>query len=236
MKLILPKDIEMQVDEIMAPLLNPDLWKQMNLSFCKSPYAIVRIEGQPGIGKTALATHMAARLRQKPLHVSFDKVASPHLGETESRINAIFADAHTTETKTIIMEECDALLYSRDFIATDNTHQLGFVNTLLMNIDAFRQRPVPSLLILTSNHPDKLDSALESRVTDVIRLQPPIDPFAEKLWRSKLPTSLKPNPSELEFLTTGTCRTPREIENEVLRACRRAVSQGRFPTMKDFKS
>lgn len=234
MKLILPKDIETQVEEIMAPLLNPDLWKQMNLSFCKSPYAIVRLEGHPGTGKTALATHMAARLRQKPLHVSFDKVASPHLGETESRINAIFADAHTTETKTIIMEECDALLFSRDFVGTDDMHQLGFVNTLLMNIDAFRARPIPSLLILTSNHPEKLDTAVESRVTDVIKLQPPTGELAIKLWANKLPSTLKAKPSEIAFLSS-VAKTPREIENEVLRACRRAVSQGRFPTMEDFK-
>lgn len=232
MKLILSPEVQTQVDEILAPLINPALWTKMNLSFAKFPYAIVRMEGNPGCGKTALAQYMARRLKQAPLEISFDKVANPMIGETEKAINQLFHTANETETKTIIMEECDALLWSRSFVNEDTTHMLGFINTLLTCIDKFRQREIPSLLILTSNHPEKLDSAMESRITDVIKLFPPVGKLAEKLWSSKLPECLlDANLSQLAALGA----TPRQIENAILKISRRAIKQNRLPIFQDFE-
>lgn len=185
-------------------------------------------------GKTALAQYMARRLKQAPLEVSFDKVASPMLGETEKAINQLFHTANETETKTIIMEECDALLWSRSLVTEDTVHMLGFINTLLTCIDKFRQREIPSLLILTSNHPEKLDSALESRITDLIHLFPPVGKQAEKLWLAKLPECMLEDTKIIEKLATLQA-TPRQMENAILKISRRAIKQNRLPTFQDFE-
>jgi AAA+ superfamily predicted ATPase len=206
----------------------------MGLSYAKFPFAIVRMEGKPGTGKTVLAKYMARRLKQPPLEVDFAKVASDHLGETEKAINAVFEQANSTEIKTIIMEECDALLFTRSMVDKDTTHMLGFINTLLTCIDKFKVRSIPSLLILTSNHPELLDSALESRVTDVIKLSSPVGLWAEKLWKSKLPECLEPTEEKMDWLASLQM-TPREIENWVLQVCRRAVFEKRLPVLEDFK-
>lgn len=235
MKLVLSPEVQTQVDEILAPLINPTLWQKMDLSFAKFPYAIVRMEGLPGTGKTALAQYMARRLKQAPLEVSFDKVASPMLGETEKAINQLFHTANETETKTIIMEECDALLWSRSLVSEDTVHMLGFINTLLMCIDKFRQREIPSLLILTSNYHEKIDSAMESRITDVIKLFPPVGKQAEKLWASKLPGCMT-DLSDHKFQSLAALgATPRQMENAILKISRRAVKQNRLPTFQDFE-
>lgn len=235
MKLVLSPEVQTQVDEILAPLINPALWAKMNLSFAKFPYAIVRMEGLPGTGKTALAQYMARRLKQAPLEVSFDKVASPMLGETEKAINQLFHTANETETKTIIMEECDALLWSRSLVNEDTTHMLGFINTLLTCIDKFRQREIPSLLILTSNHPEKLDNALESRITDVIHLFPSVGMQAKKLWHSKLPECMNDLSEDKMGQLAALGATPRQMENAILKISRRAIKQNRLPTFQDFE-
>lgn len=228
-------ELKTTVDEILAPLKNPGIWKKMGLPFAKTPRAIVRLEGGTGCGKTSLADYMARALEQPPLTMSFADVASSVLGDTENRITALFKTAHEQQIKTVIMEECESLLLSRSKISDDTTYLYGFLDTILREIDKFIARDFPSLLILATNHPEAIDSAIESRITDVIRLEPPSGTFAVSLWRSKLPQPLRDDITTKELNTLAKRgMTPREIENEILRLARRALHQGRDMAFSDF--
>lgn len=233
MKLALAPEIKRLAKEIVAPLQSPELWKAMGLAYAKNPYAIVRMEGVTGAGKTALANYMARQLKQPPMHLDFSGIASDQLGGTERAINTFFDTANETKTKTIILEECDALVWSRDMVDKDTTYHQGFVAELLRRIDEFKSRDIPSLLILTTNHPEKIDASIESRITDVIHIPVPTGDHAIAVWKTKLPECMKPSNGEIDFLSSVEM-TPRAMETTVLKICRRAAVEGRLPTFVDL--
>jgi SpoVK/Ycf46/Vps4 family AAA+-type ATPase len=232
-KLILSEDTQTRVQEIMAPLKHPEQWQEMQIPFAPSPSAVVMLIGEPGTGKTALANYMARQLKTPPLRISFQDIASQHMGETEKQIKHLFEIAHEQEAPTIIMEECDAILYSRDMVDSGNVHQLGFVNTMLTEIDRFIARSIPSLLLLATNYPKILDAALLRRITDTVELFSPIGPHAQKMWKTKIPVFLKPTKEDLEKLSLIP-HTPDQMEKKILKICRRSLVTGKPPTMDDL--
>lgn len=235
-KLTLSKAVRQQVDEILAPMKDPAKWAALKLPFAPTPSAIVRMEGGPGTGKTALANYMARRMPKPPMHLSFAGVASHAFGETESKITALFAAAHETETNTIVMEECDAILWSRDNVTEDTMYVLGIINTLLIEIDRLiARKEVPSLLILTTNHPKLLDAAMERRVTDVIKLSPPVGEHAVRMWEAKIPFVMSQNMSKENFAQLAELgATPDQMEKAILRVCRKAMHANIEPNFADF--
>lgn len=236
MRLTLSSELRQQIDEIVAPLLAPAKWAAMELPFAKFPHAIVRFEGPPGCGKTVLAQHMAEKFDKPPIHVSFEKMVGTEIGTTERKIDDTFRMADETQTSVVIMEECDSLFFSRDNVTPDTPHILSFVNTLLICIDRFIQREIPSMLLLTTNYPQHLDAALESRLTDVVYLHPPTGLMAEKMWLSKLPYSIKSTikPAQLKLLSSVGA-TPRQMEKAILKICRAAMVKGTIPKFADFQ-
>lgn len=232
-KIILSSEVESQVAEIMAPLQNPEKWIEMQIPFAPSPSAVVMLIGAPGTGKTTLAHYMARKLKSPPLRISFQDIANQHLGETERKIKQLFDLAHESESTTVFLEECDAILYSREMVDTGNIHQLGFVNTLLTEIDRFIARPCPSLLLLATNFHKLLDVALQSRITDTIELFSPIGKHAQAIWKSKLPATINIIKEQLEKLSLQPT-TPREMEQRIMKVCRRSLLNGKTPIFQDL--
>lgn len=234
-KLKLTPELEQQVAEILAPLLSPDKWAALKLPFAPSPAAVVMLIGKPGTGKTALTQYMARKIGKPPVHISFAGVASPQYGETEAKITTLFNTANETESVTIIMEECDSILWSRDMITEDTITALGIVNTMLVEIDKFRARKIPSLLIFTTNHPKLLDDAFQSRITDTIELFAPKGDHAKRLWMMKLPVAMREAMTPQQFTQLAELgATPRQMENAILKVCRGAMVRGVQPVFADF--
>lgn len=234
-KLYLTPEVKQLVMDILGPLKNPELWKAMALPFAPHPYAVVRMEAPTGCGKTALANYMARQLKQEPIHLDFSKIASEVLGHTEKAIGGAFDAAHSGEIKTMILEECEGLLWKRDMVDEDTTYHLNFVNEVLRQIDRLISRETPTLLILTTNHPELLDSAIKSRITDVIQMGVPEGEHAIRIWGSKLPPTVRDAMTPEQFRELEALRlAPRQMEQGVMRVCRRAAVAGRMPEPADF--
>jgi AAA+ superfamily predicted ATPase len=233
MDLIISPFVERQISEILAPLKKPEKWMAFNLPFFPKPFAIVRMEGQPGTGKTTIARHMANQVSTRSSIINFADVANSHFSETETKITTAFAEATKKKKNTLIFEEADALFWDRSMINEDNILNIGIVNTLLVEIDKWKQRQIPSLLLFTTNHPDLIDKALESRITDVVKLQPPIGELAEQMWISKFPKNLKYDKADISAMATWGC-TPRQMEDAVIHACRRALLENRAVRIEDI--
>lgn len=238
MKLTLAPELKRQVDEILAPLKNPEGWRNMKIPFSPDPYTIVRMEGKAGTGKTVLANYMARQMGCKPLRLEFGSTANNEFGATENCITQRFLEATELEIPVLIMEECESLLISREQLDVKrDSHMLGIVDTMLIQIDRFITRKVPSLLILTTNLPQLLDPAIESRITDVIQLFPPVGRQAQKMWEAKLPYCMLSGQMKLtemeQLCNLGA--TPREMEKAILKICRKAMLEGREPRFEDFE-
>jgi SpoVK/Ycf46/Vps4 family AAA+-type ATPase len=234
-KLYLTAEVKQQVLDILGPLKNPELWKAMALPFAPHPYAVVRMDAPTGCGKTALCNYMARQLKQEPVRLDFSKIASEVLGHTEKAIGSAFDAAHMGNINTMILEECEGLLWTRDMVDEDTTYHLNFVNEVLRQIDRLIARETPTLLLLTTNRPDLLDSAIESRITDVIRMGVPEGEHAMKIWASKLPPSVRDAISEEELQELADLKlAPRQMEQGVLRVCRKCAVAGRMPVPADF--
>jgi SpoVK/Ycf46/Vps4 family AAA+-type ATPase len=236
-KLYLTPDVKQQVMDILGPLKNPELWKAMALPFAPHPYAIVRMEAPTGCGKTVLSEYMARQLKQEPIRLDFSKIASEILGHTEKAIGGAFDAAHSGGIKTMILEECEGLLWKRSMVDEDTTYHLNFVNEVLRQMDRLIARDIPTLIVMTTNLPELLDDAIQSRITDVIQMGIPQGEHAAKIWKSKLPEGIRNSITDDELGELVALRlAPRQIEQGIMRVCRRVACASRLPKVEDFLS
>lgn len=233
MKPILNDTITNTVEDILAPFKDPARWMALNLHFSPVPYAIVMLIGEPGTGKSTLARYMARRITPKRLiEVSFGEVANSELGATEQAINKVFDEAEKDNALAMLLDECDAILWNRDRITEHSMHMLSIVNTTLIRIDRFTKRG--GLICMATNHPGVLDPALIRRITDTITLFPLVGEQCAKVWRSKLPRTMRPPTKEELHVLSKYPITPSRMEAAVLSACRRAFREERAPRISDL--
>jgi SpoVK/Ycf46/Vps4 family AAA+-type ATPase len=117
-------------------------------------------DGPPGVGKTTLAHHLAARLGLPMLAVRPERVISKYVGETGVNIGELFdlaADEH--EPIVLFIDEFDALSRQRRKAeqASDDSRNEE-VNTLLQRIEQHK-----GFLIAATNYGDHIDQAIWRR-------------------------------------------------------------------------
>lgn len=106
----LNKQIEDIRDLIELPLTRPDLFEHFGL---KPPRGIL-LYGPPGTGKTHLARAIAASTKSSVLVINGPELSSAYHGETESKLRAVFKEAHRRSPCIVILDEVDALVPRRD--------------------------------------------------------------------------------------------------------------------------
>ena len=121
--------------------------------------------GPPGSGKTYLCKGLATYLNEKYpdgrscfFLLPCSEIKSKFVGTAEKRIREVFRVAAGYEFSVICIDEVDALCPPRS-----QDQHVNYTTTLLELIDGVKGK-TNSMVILATNHPENVDSALISRI------------------------------------------------------------------------
>lgn len=150
-------------DDIISTHKLSDRLKENGIAY----YPSLLLYGQSGCGKTTLAKYIAHEVGLPYLYVRFSSVVSSYLGSTQGNVSKIFDFARTTPC-VLCLDELDAIGTARGD-SKDVTEMSRAVIALMQEMDRF---PTGSILIGTTNRPDKLDKALIRRFSSRYEVEP----------------------------------------------------------------
>lgn len=107
--LILPEAVSSELEQLIVEFRKRDILEKHGLT----PRQRVLLAGPPGTGKTMSASALAGELKLPLYSVLLHGLISKFMGETASKLNAIF-DAVRTQRGVYLFDEIDALAATRD--------------------------------------------------------------------------------------------------------------------------
>jgi SpoVK/Ycf46/Vps4 family AAA+-type ATPase len=178
--LVLPDPVRVAVSELIEEQQRAEVLRAHGLE----PRHRVLLTGPPGTGKTSLAEAVAEALLLPLLVVRYEEVVGSYLGETASRLAAVFGAARTRRC-VLFFDEFDAVAKERG-----DEHETGeikrVVSSLLLQVDAL---PSHAIVVAASNHAELLDRAVHRRFE--LRLELPLPGRVARIaWFERLLTEL----------------------------------------------
>ncbi len=156
--------IRTAVEELIEEHKRVDLLRSYGIE----PRSRVLLDGPPGNGKTTLAEAIACETMLPFYVVRYEGVVSSFLGETASRLDAVFEFARTRRC-VLFFDEFDSIAKERS-----DAHETGeikrVVSTLLLQIDRL---PAHVVVICSTNHSELLDRAAWRRFQLRLELDAP---------------------------------------------------------------
>ena len=211
---VLPAGTRRELDQLLAA--QPGLPGQLaEWGYASSSSAVVLLlTGAPGTGKTTLACAAAARLGKRLLVVDGPRLLEAG-SAVEAEIDELLLEARLTDA-VVLFDDCE-LLFGRGSTRLPMLHRA---------LDG-RDGRAPGLVVLASQHPERLDGTLERRALLRIQLETPSAPLREQLWRRLLLPSV-PRAADIEFpsLAKRYELPGGAIRSAVLYAVSRAVARG----------
>ncbi len=124
----------------------------------------VLLSGPPGTGKTAFASHLAARL-ERPLHARrASDLLSKWVGQTEANLAEAFRSAEA-EGAVLFLDEADSFFHDRR--RAQASWEVTQVNELLQQVESF-----PGVFACATNLVEELDPAAIRRFAFKVRFDP----------------------------------------------------------------
>ncbi len=225
--LILPKKQKAEFEQILAAARNHehvmvDWGFGSHLSTGKG--LCVLFDGPPGTGKTFAAEVIASELHRPLQRVDMSNLVSKWVGETGNNLARLFAAARAGRA-ILLLDEADALLSKRVAQTSKSTDRYANmeVNILLQEIERYN-----GITILTTNHEQSLDEALQRRIQFRISFENPEREERIQLWKkliapqAEIEKGIDFNRLGTEFELSGGY-----IKNAILTAAFKASSEQR---------
>jgi len=171
--------------------------------------------GGPGTGKTFGARCIAKALGKELLVIGAAEIQSSEPGGANRAIQEAFATCEK-DNKVLFIDECDSLIANRANLGMILASE---INTLLTEIEKCE-----GVVILATNRISDMDSALERRLSLIIKFPNPSLEQRIAIWKGLLPAKMPLNIDvEIERLAAHEL-TGGLIKNIVLQAARLAVA------------
>jgi hypothetical protein len=181
------------------------------------PYHLgLLLEGPPGNGKSSFILALASRLGSEVCKISFQ---TKHMDDTALAC-VMRGSPHGDPPRIIVLEDVDCLTRSQNGEKEEGTSKISF-SALLNCLDGLGA-PENAIIIMTTNHVDRLDAALirPGRVDCRVRFEPPDDARIAEHYVKFFPEETVHSLATTDFVKT--CR--RESGGE----CSMAVVQGQI--------
>ncbi len=220
---VLPTALKSLVEELIAAARSRrtvlERWGVgAHLTYGKGVSAL--LYGAPGTGKTLTAEAVAGELNRPLLVASIPAIVSMWVGQTEQNLAKTFATARSRGA-VLFLDEADSLLMERGE-GRASRHDDSAVNTLLKLIERH-----DGVVLLATNLPDRLDRALERRLTYKLRFPFPGAMERARIWERLVPAGA-PSDGTIDTVALGKEFTLSggHIKNAVFKAAFRAASAG----------
>jgi AAA+ superfamily predicted ATPase len=149
--------------------------------FALTPRRKLLLTGPPGTGKTLTAKVLATELGLPLYTLQFDGLISRYLGETASKLRAVF-DFIRASKAVYLFDEFDAIGSHRS-----NENDVGEIRRVLNSfLQFFEEESSESLIVCATNYPESLDAALFRRFDDVIKYHCPDESELKRFVENKL--------------------------------------------------
>lgn len=227
-KPIMSAALETEIEMALMQYEQQRKWKEWGLDNLKAQGAAVLMYGPPGCGKTVISKYMSKRIGRGIVEINMKDVGGKAPGHTERMIADTYDCARANGNKTIMFDECEAIVWDRGRAGSDSMWMVGIIDEILMQCAKYK-----GLQIFCTNRQDIIDPALESRCFAVLQVPVPGLEERKRLWVQKMPERfpVRLTPLQRDALSEIAI-SGRQIEMAICREASNALATKREPHYK----
>lgn len=227
---ITPDAIE-ALDPVLLQLEMPDQFGFGILA--QHPSTGILLYGPPGTGKTQFVRAFAKKANATILSLTGADFRHSHVGESEKRIQQIFAYARDHKGSFVIfIDEADSIFRSRSLDSTSNSH-VADLNQFLAEMDGVKSSGLRNVMVIAaSNRPFDIDEGILRRLSRRILVDMPTREDREVILKIHLRNERVANDVNLSELARVTGDyTGSDLRDVVHEAALFSLRERRFGAM-----
>jgi len=196
--IVLPEKTERQLKEVAAHVKHRgtvyESWG-FEERFSRGTGVVSMFAGPSGTGKTLAAEIIASDAGMDIYQINLSSVVSKYIGETEEKLEEIFAAARDSNA-ILLFDEADAVFGERAEVsdATDR-YANAEVNYLLQRLESY-----DGVVLMTTNYESNIDTAFKRRIHQTVSFKRPDAEAREQIWRVTFPQQTPTEDLDYEFL------------------------------------
>ncbi len=187
--------------------------------------------GPPGTGKTMAAYVLSNELKIPLYRVDLSQVVDKYIGETEKRLDEIFAYAEKSNV-ILFFDEADSIFSKRSEVKDSKDKYANTeVSFILQRIEEYS-----GIVILATNYRNNIDDAFMRRMKYVIEFKMPDVETRLAIWKNSFSDEIPLENIDFEYLAQKIQLSGGYIKNIIINAVFQAAAENSVVTMKHMIS